>query len=254
MECYGIRKLLNDSTVSKFVTKIWVEVNDLSSGQYSVNKNIRFKTSMLRSDLCDYSDAYIVAKGIISVTGTNNANRRNKKLIFKNNASFRSCITKINNTFVDNAEDLDIVIPMYSLLEYSDNYSITSGSLWNYYRDEINDDENDNGDNDNRINSNKTIKGKFFKYKTKIIGSTPDNASRLNAEVVVPLVYLSNFWRYLDLLLINCEIKLDLRWARNCIISDISRTFGAVDPNANPVVYQVTSQTTSTTFQINAKL
>ena len=88
MEHYKIPEVLNDYTVSKFVTRKWIEVNDLSSGQYSVNENIRFKTSMLRSDLCDYSDAYIVVKGRISVTGTNNANRRNKKLTFKNNAPF----------------------------------------------------------------------------------------------------------------------------------------------------------------------
>ena len=76
MECYKISKLLNDSTVSKFVTNKWVEVNDLSSGQYSVNKNIRFKTSMLRADLCDYSDAYIVLKERISDRDTENANIR----------------------------------------------------------------------------------------------------------------------------------------------------------------------------------
>ena len=84
---------------------------------------------MLRSDLCDYIDVYIVVKGIISVTGTNPNNRRNKKLTFKNNALFTSCISKINNTFIDNAEDLDIVMTMYSFLEYSENYSMTSGSL-----------------------------------------------------------------------------------------------------------------------------
>ena len=133
MEHYKISKLINYSTVSKSVTKKWTEVNDLSSSQYSVNKNISFKTSMLRSDLYDYSHAYIVLKGRISVTGTNNANRRNKKLTFKNNAPFRSCITKVNNTFIYNAEDLDIVMWMYNLLEYSDNYSVISGSLWNYY-------------------------------------------------------------------------------------------------------------------------
>ena len=154
MEHYKTFKLLNDSTLSKFVTEKWLEVNDLSSGQYSVNKNIRFKTSKLRSDLRDYSDAYIVVKGIITVTCTNPNSRRNKKLIFKNNAAFRSCITKINNKFADNAEGFDIVMPMYNLLEYRDNYSMTSGSFWNYYRDEINDDENENGDNDNKINNN----------------------------------------------------------------------------------------------------
>ena len=89
---------------------------------------------------------------------------------------------------------------------------MTSGRLWNYYRDEINDDENENDDNGNKINNIKTTASKSFKYKTKITGTTPDNASRLNAEVVVPVKYLSNFWRSPDLPLINCEIEPDLRW------------------------------------------
>ena len=135
-----------------------------------------FKISMLMSDLCDYNDAYIIAKEIISVTGTNGAKRRNKNLVFKNNATFRSCITKINNTFVAKAEDLDIAISACIFLEYSGNYSITLGSFWNYYRDERNDDENENDDNDNNINNNETTASKFFKYNAKIIGNTPVNA------------------------------------------------------------------------------
>ena len=174
---------------------------------------------MLRSDLCDYSDAYIVVKGITSTKGTNNVNRRNKKLTFKNNAPFRSCISKINNTFIDNAEDLDIVMSMYNLLKYSGNYFMTSGSLWNYYRDEGNDDANEQN-NDYRINNEKTTTSKS-EYEKKIIGSTLNNSSRLDAEVVVPLKYLSNFWRSLDLPLINCEIELDLSWPKDCIMSDI---------------------------------
>ena len=119
MKHYEIFKLLNDSTVSKFVTKKLVGVNDLPSGQYSMNKNIRFKNSMLRSDLCDYSDAYIVVKETVTVTDTDNDNKRNKKLVYKNNennASSRSCISKTNNRSIDNAEDLDIFVPMYNLL------------------------------------------------------------------------------------------------------------------------------------------
>ena len=124
--------------------KKWIEVNDLSSGQYSARKIIRFTTSMLRSNLCDYSDTYIIVKGRISVRDTNDVNRRYKNLTSKNNAPFRWCITNINNTFIDNAEDLDIVIPIYNLLEYSDNYSMTSGSLWNYYRQVNDENKNDN--------------------------------------------------------------------------------------------------------------
>ena len=154
MEHYKISKLLEDSTVSKFVTKKLIELNDLSSDQYSASKNIKFKTSMLRSNLINASDTYIVAKGRISVKGTNDANKINKKLTFKNNAPFRSCISKINNIFIENAEGLDIVMSMYDVLEYSAIYSMTSGNLWNYYRDEIIDDENDNDHNNNRINNN----------------------------------------------------------------------------------------------------
>ena len=118
---YQTSKYLNDSTVSKIVAKKLIEVNDLATSQYFPSKNIRFKTSVLIWDLCCYSDAYIVVKGRISVKRANDANKRNKKLTFKSNAPFRSCISKINNTFIDNAKDLDIVIPMYNLLEYSDN-------------------------------------------------------------------------------------------------------------------------------------
>ena len=87
MEQYKISKLLIDSTVSKIATKKWVEVNDLSTGQYSVNKNIRFKTSMIRLDLCDYSDAYLVVKGIITVEGNDVSQTRNKMLIFQTKCS-----------------------------------------------------------------------------------------------------------------------------------------------------------------------
>ena len=132
MEHHKISNSLNDSTVSKLFTKKWVEINDLSSGQYSVNKNIRFKISLLRSDLCDYSDAFIVVKGTISITGINDNNKRNKEITFKNSAPLKSSITKINNKYIDCGEDFNIVMSMYNFLEYSDNYSMTSGSLWNY--------------------------------------------------------------------------------------------------------------------------
>ena len=165
------------------------------------------------------SDAYIVVKGRISVRGTNDANKRNKKLTFKNNAPFRSCISKINNLFTENAEDLDIAMPMDNLLEYSDNYSKPLGSLWNYYRNEINNSANENNNANNySINNNKTTTSKYFEYKTKIIGRTPNDNNILDT-IVVPLKYLSNVWRSLDLPLINCEIELELKWSKNCAIS-----------------------------------
>ena len=170
------------------------------------------------SDLCDYSDAYIVVKGSITVEGYSDAKTRNKKLTFKNNAPFRSCMSKINNTFLQNVEDLDILMLMYNLLEYSDNYSMTSGSLRNLYRDQINGSATENNDDDSKINNNRTITSKSFEYRTKLIGSTPDDNSILGANVVALLKYLSNFWRPLDFPLINCKIKSGLSWSKACII------------------------------------
>ena len=137
----------------------------------------------------------------------------------------------------------------YNLWRYSDNYSMKSGSLWNHYSDETNDDENEN-DNNNKLNNNKTITNKSLKCKTKIIWNTPDDENELNTEAVIPLKCLSNFWKSLDLPLINYEIDFDLSWSRYCVISEISTAFEAV-PNPNPARYWVTSQTASVMFQIN---
>ena len=113
---------------------------------------------MLRSDLCDYSDAYILVIGTITVTantGVNNIrDKKDRKLILKNNAPFVSCITRINNELIEYADDLDIVMHMYNLLEYSKNYRKTIGSLCNYYRDELTNDNNNNFANRNVVNSN----------------------------------------------------------------------------------------------------
>ena len=110
----------DDKDSRRFATKRWIEVYDQSVKNYNVNKEIRIKTSMLRSDLCDFSDAYIVVKGDITVTEPDNA-KRNKSVAFKNNAPFINCIWKINGVQIDNAEDLDVVMPIYNLLEYSKN-------------------------------------------------------------------------------------------------------------------------------------
>ena len=151
--------------VLRFITKKWLEVHDQSGSAEDRNKpgkQIRFKTSMLRSDLHDFSDAYIVVKGTITVTGTNNSSRKNRPLAFKNNAPFISCISKINNTITD-TQDLDVVTPMYNLIEYSKNYRKTKGSLWNYYRDKLTEDTNDNN-----IPNKNVINSKSFKYKTSV--------------------------------------------------------------------------------------
>ena len=135
MECQKIANLIDDTSnqPSKFRTKSWVKINDESRGAYNVNSQIKFKTTMLKSSLCDYSDAYNFVKGTISVNNTAAGgaavNNGDKKVIFKNCAPFTNCISEINNTQVGNAKDIDIVMPMYNLIEYGDNYAKTSGSL-----------------------------------------------------------------------------------------------------------------------------
>ena len=129
MKYQKIANLLNNkwSQPCKLKTGNWIEINDEARGTYSPNKQIKFKTSLLRSSLCDYADAYILVKGNITVNNTTDAaaavNNTNKKVPFTN------CISKINNTQIDNVEYIDIVIPIYNLIEYSYNYSKTSGSL-----------------------------------------------------------------------------------------------------------------------------
>ena len=139
MESQELVNLLEETSDDKdllsFATKKWIEVYAQSGINYDTNKEIRIKTPMLRANLCDFSDAYIVVKGDITVTEPNNA-KRNKSVVSKNIAPFINCISKINGVQIGNVEDLDIVMPMYSLLEYSKNYRKTAGSLWKFYRDE----------------------------------------------------------------------------------------------------------------------
>ena len=208
MEHQKIENLLDNASNqrSKFRTKSWVEINDESRGTYSVNRQINFKTSMLRSILCHYSDAYILLKGNISVNNTAvadvNANNTNKKVIFKNRAPFTDCISKINNTQVANAKDIDIVMPMYNLIEYSDKLS---GSLWQYCKEipaVIS-----NGDIADFNGANAAAS---FNFKANIMGQPDDDGERNNVEIKVPLKYLSNFQRTLGMPLINCEVNLIL--------------------------------------------
>ena len=222
MEYEKINNLLlsedNESEkLSKFVTREYVRVNSLSN-TYNENKSIRFKTPMLRSNLCDYSDAYILVK-----------DKRNRPVILKNNAPFVSCITIINAELIEDADDLDIVMSMYNLLEYSKNYRKTIGSLYNYYRDELSDDADDNNfDNIKVVNSN------TFKYKNKIIGNTYNvNAGAQGhdvnkngtqeEELAIPLKYLGYFWRALNIPLISFEVSLELKWDKNCIITSLEQ-------------------------------
>ena len=213
MEYQKIANLIDGTSnqPSKFRTNNWVEINDESRRAYNVNSQIKFKTTMLKSSLCDYSDAYILVKGTITINGigadaaARQADEREKGVAFKNCAPFTNCISEIKNTQVDNAKDIDIVMPMYNLIEYSDNYAKTTGSLWQYFRDERNDDLRNS---------------KSFKSKIKITGKTPANDNEKDIEIMVPLKYLSNFWRTLEMPLINCEVNLILTWSSTCVITN----------------------------------
>ena len=137
MEYQKIANLLNDesNTPSKFKTKYWVEINDDSRGTYTSN-DIRFRTTKLRSSLCDYVDAYTLVKETITIAGEDadddakQADERGKGVTFKNCGPFTKCVSRTNNTDIDNGQGIDIVMPMYNLIECNDNYSKTSGSLW----------------------------------------------------------------------------------------------------------------------------
>ena len=231
--------------LSKFVTIEYVRVKSLSN-TYNENKSIRFKTPMLRSNLCDNSDAYILVKGIITVTapGVNGANnirdKKNRPLILKNNKPFVSCITRIYGELIEDADDLDIVMSMYNLLDHSKNYRKTIGSLYNYYRDELSDDADDNN-----FDNIKVVNLEAFKYKNKIIGNTydvdaripnPDGAGQIynpiyiankngkqEVELAIQLKYLGNFWRALNIPLISCEVSLELKWDKNCVITSLQQ-------------------------------
>ena len=212
MEYQKTSNLLDNvsSQPSKCRRRDWIKINDESRGTYTGN-SIKFKTAMLRSNLCDFSEAYIFVKGKITITGAgdNNAARRqderDKDVTFKNCTPFVKCISRINNTEIDNAKHIDIVVPMYNLIENSDNYSKTSGSLWKYYKD---------------VPDNNLADSESFKYKVKITGKTPAEDNTKDVEISVPLKYLSNFWRTLEMPLINCEVNLELTWSKDCVNTD----------------------------------
>ena len=156
---------------------------------------------MLKSSLGNYIDAYILVEGRITVTGAaadaaaRQTDERDRGVIFKNCAPFIKFKSEINNADIDNAKDIDIVMAVYNLIEYSDNYSKTSGSLWKYYKDDPNDNLADS---------------QLFKSKAKITGNTPIDSNTKDVEIIVPSKYLSNFQRTLEIPVINREVNLIL--------------------------------------------
>ena len=235
---------------AKFRTRNWVEINDESRGVYNVNSQIKFKTTMLKSSLCDYSNAYILVKGTISVNNTAAqgaaVNNTNKKVIFKNCAPFTNCISEINNTQIDNAKD--IVKPMYNLIEYSNNYAKATGSLWQYCKDIP---ARDNNNLIAEFTAGNTTGS--FNFKSKITGQTGNNGTKV-VEIIVPLKYLSNFWRTLEMPLINCGVNLILTWSSTCVliatnIPNQNATFAITDTKRYIPVVTLSTQENTKFFQ-----
>ena len=216
MENQQIINLLDkDDTNSKhFATKKWYIINDENNTNYGVNKDnsadtIKYDTRVLKPNLCDYAEAYILVDGTNRATNAFNATR----LALKNCAPFTKCNLEINDEHVDTPENLDIVMSMYNLIEYSNNYQDSSATLYQCKRNEP--PEADAVADLTANNSNS------LKYKIKLLCNvtevTGDAAGvrRLNVKVVVPLKYLSNFFRSVEMPLINCKIKLNLTWKKN---------------------------------------
>ena len=209
MEYQNMINLLDNTPnpSSKFTTITWFEISNDSCGTYNTNSQIIFKTAMLKSSLCDYSDVYIHVKGTIAIPNIPAAgaatNNIDKKVIIKSCTPFTDCISEINNTQVDNANDFDVVISICNLIEYSDNHSKTSGSLLQYCSGKPAIDANGNiieFTNANAITNS-------FKLKERKTDKT-ENDDTKDFEILVPLKYLSNFERILEMALMYSEVNL----------------------------------------------
>ena len=184
MEAQKIINLLDntENEYSKFATKKWYVIDSESNGNYSKDEEIKLLTRSVKSSLCGNSDAYVLVTG--DITATPNATTQ---VVFKNCAPFEKCRTEINETFIDGAGFINITMSMYNLIEYSDNFSDTSGSLWQFRRDEIINNADVSNDND----------APSFKYKASIIGNTNNNGRKSKVKIAVPLKILKQFLQIL---------------------------------------------------------
>ena len=241
METKKIVNLLNDSDNEslKFSKKKNYIINDQNNGQYGRNnKNdsaIKFETKVIKPNLCDYSDAYILVTEDIKITNI----AANTNVAFKNSTPFARCVTHINDEYVETPENVDIIMPMYNFIEYSDDYADTSGSLYQFKRGES--PMNNAGNPNNVALDNSTS----FKYKANLLGKATDadsnERSLKNTKIVVPLKYLSNFSRSLEMPLINCKIHLEINWSNNCVMYGAVTYAGGDNVNNRETTFQITS-------------
>ena len=220
METQKIINLLYkiDTDSKHFATKKWYIINDENNTNYGVNKDngadnpdtIKYDTRVLKPNLCDYAEAYILIDGTIRAEAAD----ANTKLALKNCPPFTKCNLEINDEHVDTAENLDITMPMYNVIEYSDNYQDSSATLYQYKRDEPPEDD--------AVADLTADNSSSFKYKVSLLGNPVlDGAvAKRSVKVVVPLKYLSNFSKSLEMPLINCKIKLNLTWKKEFVLSN----------------------------------
>ena len=215
MESQKIINLLDssDNESQKFATKRWYTINDQNTGNNAYGNcedgaTIKFETKVIKPNLCDYSDAYILAIGNIQNKPANSV------VAFKNCAPLRTCDVTINDEHVEKAEDLDIVMPMCNLSEYSDSYQDSTESLYQFKRDEPPDDNADVANNTSSL-----------VYKSKLISGTDDNNVN-NVKLIVPLKYGSSFFISSEMPLVNCKIDLELTWHKDCMISSVNAAGG----------------------------
>ena len=220
MENQKIINLLDkiDTDSKHFATKKWYIINDENNTNYGVNKDtgannpdtIKYYTRVLKPNLCDYAEAYILIDGTIRAAAVN----ANTRLALKNCAPFTKCNLEINDEHVDSAENLDITMPMYNLIEYSDNYQDSSATLYQYKRDEP--------PEANAIADLTADNSSSFEFKVSLLDNPflDGNITKRSVKVVVPVKYLSTFFRSLEMPLNNCKIKLNLTWKKECVLSN----------------------------------
>ena len=230
MEAKKIINLLeesdDDDNILKFQTRKWYIINAQNNRQYEKgdenDSTIKFSTKVIKPNLCDYSDAYILVTGNIAVVNRNN----NTSAFFKICSPSTRCVTHLHDGHVETAGNLDIIMNLYNLIEYSDNYEQYTGSLWQCKRNEQNLNAAGN------INNVKANYSSSFKYMsnllkgltTRDVAANITNAHRLflNEQFVVPLKYLSNIFRSLQMPLINCKLHLELNWTENSVMSNVA--------------------------------
>ena len=241
METQKIVNLLNDSDneSSKFATRKVYVINDQSNGQNGRgNENdatIKYDTKVIKPNLCNYSDAYILVTGNIKVADV----PANTNVAFKNCSPFTRCVTHVSDEHVETGENADIIMSIHNLIEYSDNYADSSGSLYQFKRDEP--PINDAGNTLNVALDNSTS----FKYKASLLGRATDadgnDRSLNNTKIVVPLKYLSIFFTSLEMPLINCKTHLQLYWNNNSVMHGADTYAGGDNFNNRETTFQITS-------------